>query len=309
MSILVLPTAAFVQRQLTALRALAPDESIHVDPSAASAGEVEAILAFRLAAGIAPRFPALRFVACAGAGADDLVASVDLAPNIPIVRALDPLQGVRMAQYVALMALRHYRGLAQLEQQQREARWSRPPPAAERDFPIGVMGYGSIGSPVADILSRLGFPVAVWTRTMRAVDGAAAFAGKDALGRFLARSRILVCALPLTAATLALIDATALAMLPRSAFVINVSRGRIVREADLVAAIDSGHLSGAALDVFESEPLPAESPLWRHPKILCTPHVAAEPRAEVAAAQFLDNLRRSRNGQPLLNVVDRARGY
>ena len=90
---------------------------------------------------------------------------------------------------------------------------------------------------------------------------------------------------------------------------INVSRGRVVRESDLVAAIDSGHLSGAALDVFETEPLPAASPLWRHPRILCTPHVAAEPRAQVVAVQFLDNLRRARGGKPLVNVVDRARGY
>jgi D-3-phosphoglycerate dehydrogenase/glyoxylate/hydroxypyruvate reductase A len=214
-----------------------------------------------------------------------------------------------MAQYAALMVLRHYRGLPEYEQQQREARWRRPPPPAESDFAVGVMGYGSIGSPVADVLSRLGFTVAVWTRSARAIEGVHAFAGADGLAPFLARSRILVCTLPLTAATRGLVDATALALLPRGAYVVNVSRGRVVRESDLIAAIDGGHLSGAALDVFETEPLPAGSPLWRHPKILCTPHVAAEPRAEVAAAQFLDNLRRARDGKPLVNVVDRVRGY
>jgi phosphoglycerate dehydrogenase-like enzyme len=214
-----------------------------------------------------------------------------------------------MAQYVALAVLRHFRDLPRLETQQREVRWSRPPPAAEADFGVGVMGYGSIGAPVVDVLSRLGFPVAVWTRTARTIDGVATHAGPDALPAFLARSRILVCALPLTAATRGLLDTRALAQLPPGAYVINVSRGHVLIEADLVAAIDAGRLAGAALDVYATEPLPAASPLWRHPKVLCTPHVAAEPRAEVAAAQFLDNLRRAREGRPLSNVVDRARGY
>ena len=309
MAVLVLSTSPFVERQLAALRALAPEERIFTDPATAPPGEIEALLAFRLAPGIASRFAALRFVACAGAGADDLLATPDLPAHVPIVRAVDPLQGVRMAQHVALMALRHYRDLPRLEAQQREALWRRPPPASEQAFAAGVMGYGSIGAPVVDALSRLGFPVAVWTRTAHAIDGATSFSGAEALAPFLAQSRILVCTLPLTAATRGLLDARALGRLPRGAYVINVSRGRVLRETDLVAAIDAGHLSGAALDVFETEPLPADSPLWRHPKILCTPHVAAEPRPEVAAAQFVDNLRRARSGAPLANVVDRERGY
>jgi len=309
MAILVLPTSPFVERQLAALRVVAPDERIFVDPATAPAGEIEAILAFRLAAGIASRFAALRFVACAGAGADELLATSDLAAHVPIVRAVDPQQGVRMAQYVAMMALRHLRELPRLETQQREARWHRPPPATESDFTVGVMGYGSVGAPVVDALSRLGFPVAVWTRTAHAIDGAVSFDGANAMLPFLAQTRILVCALPLTAATRGLLDARALAALPRNAYLINVSRGRVLREPDLIAAIDAGHLAGAALDVFETEPLPAGHPLWRHPKILCTPHIAAEPRPEVAAAQFVDNLRRARAGLPLANVVDRARGY
>jgi len=309
MAILVLPTAPFVERQLAALRALVPDERIFIDPAAAPAGEIEAILAFRLAAGIASRFAALRFVACTGAGTDELLATPDLAAHVPIVRAVDPRQGIRMAQYVALMALRHLRELPRLEAQQRDARWRRPPPATESDFTVGVMGFGSVGAPVVDALARLGFPVAVWTRTAHVIEGAVSFAGADSMTPFLAQTRILVCALPLTAATRGLLDARALATLPRGAYVINVSRGRVLREADLVAAIDAGHLAGAALDVFETEPLPADHPLWRHPKILCTPHIAATPRADVAAQQFLDNLHRARSGRPLANVVDRTLGY
>ena len=307
MAILVLPTSPFVERQLAALRAIAPQETIFTDPASAPATDIEAILACRVAPGIAPRFPALRFVGCAGAGVDELLATQDLSPVVPITRAVDPVQGTRMAQYVALAALRHYRDLPRLEAQQREAHWSRPPPAPESDCAVGVLGGGSIGAPVADVLSRLGFPVAVRTRT--GVKGSGAADGARSMPAFLARSRILVCALPLTEVTRGMLDAQAFAQLPRGAYVINVSRGRVLVEADLLVAIDSGHLAGAALDVYEIEPLPAASPLWKHPRILCTPHIAAEPRPEVAAAQFVDNLRRARNGQPLVNIVDRARGY
>jgi len=309
MSILVLPTSAFVERQLAALRALAPHETIFTDPASAPPMDVEAILAFRMAAGIASRFPAVRFVGCAGAGVDELLETPDLPTRVPITRAVDALQGTRMAQYVALTVLRHFRELPRLEMQQRATRWNRPPPASESEFAVGVMGAGSIGAPVADVLSRLGFPVAVWTRTGSTLDGAASFGGIDALPGFLARSRIVVCALPLTAATRGLLAAPTFAQLPLGAYVINVSRGRVLVEADLVAAIDAGHLAGAALDVYETEPLPANSPLWSHPRILCTPHIAAEPRAAVAAAQFVENLRRARTGLPLENVVDRTRGY
>jgi D-3-phosphoglycerate dehydrogenase/glyoxylate/hydroxypyruvate reductase A len=307
MAILVLATSPFVEHQRTALAALAPDERIYTDPDVAPPAEIEALLAYRLAGGIAPRFPALRFIACAGAGVDELLAAPDLPARVPVVRAVDPLQGQRMAQYVALMVLRFHRDLPRLEAQHAEARWQRFVPEDERT--IGVMGYGSIGMPVVDVLSRLGFPLVVWTRLPRRIEGARGFSGPEGLAPFLAQSRILVCTLPLTPQTRGLLGAPALAALPRGAYLVNVSRGAVVREPDLVAAVDAGHLAGAALDVFETEPLPATSPLWRHPRILCTPHIAAMPRPGFAARQFLDNLERARAGLPLANVVERSRGY
>jgi glyoxylate/hydroxypyruvate reductase A len=309
MAILVLATSAFVEQQRAALAAIAPAERIFTDPALAPAAEVEALLAFRLAPGIVSCFPALRFVASAGAGVDEVIAASDLPETIPVVRAVDPLQGQRMAQYVVLMLLRTYRDLPRLAAQHREGRWQRFLPPPERDQAIGVMGCGTIGTPVVDTLTRLGFPVSVWTRTRRSIAGVEVFAGPAGLVPFLAQSRVLVCALPLTPATRGLLDARAFATLPRGAHVINVSRGAVLRDADLLAAVDGGHLAGATLDVFETEPLPADSPLWRHPKILCTPHIAAAPRPDVAARQFLDNLRRARAGEPLVNVVDRSRGY
>ena len=308
MSILVLNTSPFVEQQRAALAQLAPDERIHTDPLAA-ADDVEALLAFRLAPGIAPRFPALKFVACAGAGVDQLLANSDVPAHVTVVRPVDPMQGQRMAQYATLMALRYHRELPRLESLHAEGQWHRFLPIDERKHAVGIMGLGSIGAPIMDALGRLGFPVRVWTRAPRDIEGVETYAGPEKLVPFLAGTAILVCALPLTPATSGLLDAAAFAALPRGAFVVNVSRGAVLREDDLLAAVDSGHLAGAALDVFETEPLPSASPLWRHPKILCTPHIAAMPRPEVAAKHFLENLRRARAGLPLLNVVDRDRGY
>jgi D-3-phosphoglycerate dehydrogenase/glyoxylate/hydroxypyruvate reductase A len=308
-SILVLNTSPFVEQQRAALAQLAPDLQIHTDPRAAAPADIEALLAFKLAPGIAPRFPALRFVACAGAGVDQLLANCDVPARVPVVRAFDPMQGQRMAQYVTLMALRFHRELPRLEALHAQAQWHRFLPADERKHAVGIMGYGSIGAPIADALRGLGFPIRVWTRSPRQIVGVETFAGRDGFAAFLAGTAILVCALPLTRATTGLLGASQFAALPRGAFVINVSRGAVLREDDLLAAVGSGHVAGAALDVFETEPLPTASPLWRHPNILCTPHIAAMPRPDVAAKHFLENLRRARAGLELLNVVDRDRGY
>lgn len=307
-SVLVLSTSKFVEQQLAAIRAAAPSLAIHTDPASAPA-DVEAIHAFMLAPGIAPRFPALRFVASAGAGVDLILACPDLPSHLPVVRPVDPMQATRLAQYVALAVLRHARGLPRYEAQQRERRWARLPQPDESSFAVGLMGCGALGAPVATTLRALGYPVAVWTRSGRAPPGTRAYAGDAALPAFLARSHVLVCLLPLTADTRGLVDAAALARLPQGAHVISVSRGGIVDEAALVAAIDAGRLSGATLDVYATEPLPDASPLWRHPAILCTPHIAAIARPGVVAAQFLDNLARSRAGRPLVRTVDRDRGY
>jgi len=306
-SILLLATSRFMEHQLAALRALAPHERFDTDPDTAPADGVEAIVAFRFAAGIAPRFPNLRLVASPGAGADELLSAGDIPAHVSVVRAIDPLQGRRMAQYVALMVLRHLRDLPRLESQHRRAEWRRFAPREEGT--VGLLGYGTIGAPVADALQQLGFPVIAWTRTPHIGSAIEICMGRAALRTFLARCNVLVCTLPLTAETRGLLDAEALAALPRGAYLINVSRGGVARETDLLAALDAGQLGGAALDVFSAEPLLPDSPLWRRQDILCTPHVAAVPRADEVARQILDNLRRAREGEALMNVVDRRRGY
>lgn len=318
MAILVLPTSSFVAAQLDALRRLAPLEIILTDPDTAVADDVEAILAYKLPPGLAARFPNLRFVASAGAGADELLAS-DLPANVAVTRAVDPMQGMRMAQYVAMMLLAWHRDLARYRAQQQSAQWERQLPEPEERWTVGLMGYGLLGRAVAATLRGLGYPVRAWTRTphagptataFAAADGVPAFfAGGDALPAFLAGTRVLVCLLPLTAVTRGLIDDGVLNALPRDAYLINVSRGAVLDEPALLRALDSGHLAGAALDTFVQEPLPPDSPLWTHPRVIATPHIAAAPRADYTVRQLLANLERARHGQPLEHLVDRRRGY
>ncbi len=309
MSILVLTTSPIVEAQLAAMRRLAPGEAFVTDPDAARPGDVEVVVAFRLPPGIVSRFRRLRFVACAGAGADELLASGDLPQHVPLTRVRDPRQGARMAQYVAMMVLHWHREWKRHETQQRERRWTRRAPEREEAWTVGLMGFGDQGRAAARALRALGYPLRAWTRTPRDEAGVTCFHGTDDLPGFLAGTRVLVCTLPLTRATRGIVDAGVLSALPRGSRVVNVSRGGVVDESALREAIDAGHVAGAALDVFEREPLPTESPLWADGRIVVTPHVAATPDPDTAARQLLDNLARARRGEPLLNVVDRTQGY
>jgi len=309
MSILVLPTSAFLAAQRDALRRLAPHETVIDDPDRADPGDIEAIVALELPPGLASRLPNLRFVAAAGAGVDRLVAEDVVPSQLPITRAVDPMQGVRMAQYVALAVLHWHRDFPRHQAQQRAHVWKRVVAEPEERWTVGLMGHGSTGQAVAAALVGLGYPVRAWTRTPHRNDRVAHFSGREELTAFLAGTRVLVCLLPLTAQTQGLIDAAALSALPPDAYVINVSRGQMLDQAALLEAIRSGRLAGAALDVFAREPLPPDSPLWDEPRILLTPHIAAAPRPDRVAAQIIANLERARRGERLEHVVDRARGY
>lgn len=258
-------------------------------------GRVEVVLGWRLPPGLVAQLPALRWVCSVAAGVEKLLVP-ELPPALPVSRIVDPDQALGIAQFVALMVLRHARELPLYERQQLQADWTRHPKAAARHR-IGVLGFGEVGQALAAPLRALGFPVDGWNRA----------AGP--LHALLARSDIVVNTLPLTPATAGLLDADAFAAMPRGAYVINVARGGHLVEPDLIAAIASGHLAGAALDVQAEEPLPPAHPLWRTPGVLITPHIAAQSSLQTVAAQFVAGLRALLAGQPLPNPVDRTRGY
>jgi phosphoglycerate dehydrogenase-like enzyme len=216
---------------------------------------------------------------------------------VRVSRIVDREQAAGIAQFVVAMALRHARELERYEAQQRERAWTRRPLPIARHR-VGVLGTGATGGEIAVWLERCGLVVRGWNR--RSV---------ETLHELLAASDIVVCALPLTRETEGILDAAAFAAMPRGGYVINVARGAHIVEPDLIAAVRSGHLGGAALDVQRQEPMPADDPLWSVPGITITPHIAAQPSTDTVAEQFVASAREYERGDPLPNEVDRIRGY
>lgn len=258
--------------------------------------DVDVVLGWRFPAGVAERLPGLRWVCSIGAGVDKLLVP-GLAPQVRVSRIVDPEQATGIAQYVALMALRHARELPAYERQQQLRQWTRRPVGALRSS-VGVLGMGEVGQAVAQMLRSLGFTVTGLRRS-----------GGPTLEQVLRASEICVCALPLTPQTQGLLDARTLAWLPQGAYLINIARGAHVVEADLIAAVRSGRLAGAALDVQAHEPLPADDPLWTAPGITITPHIAAQSTPRTIAEQFVRGWHCVQRGEAPPNLVDRGRGY
>ena len=244
-----------------------------------------------------------------GAGVEALLRRIALPPGVPVIRLEDAGMAHQIAEYVTWAVLRYFRRLDVYAAQQSRADWKLQRPLWHADFPVGVMGIGVLGTHVARALAVLGFPVLGWSRAKKQVDGVRCFAGPPELRAFLGGSRVLVCMLPLTADTDGILNRETLFKLPAGSYVINVARGSLVVDDDLLAALDAGHIAGATLDVFHEEPLPAAHRYWRHPKVLITPHASAITLIDESAAQIAGKIRRLERGEPVTGVVDLARGY
>jgi glyoxylate/hydroxypyruvate reductase A len=271
---------------------------------------IDYFLSFRPPKGFVASLPNLKVVFSMGAGVDAFLADPDFPRHLPLVRLVDPTLSRDMTEYAVLQILLQHRQQRFYDAAQRESAWRQSIPARRTESTrIGIMGLGEIGIFMGTRLRDLGFAVSGWSSSRKHIDGIESFAGSRELREFLARSDFLVCVLPLTPDTRGILNREIFSMLPRGAFVINIARGEHLVEADLIAALDSAHLSGAALDVFVTEPLPATSPLWRHPKIVVTPHVAALSDPRAVARNVLDGIARLERGEPLLHIVDTTRGY
>lgn len=293
------------------LAALDPSIEFREWPGETGAADaIEAALVWRPPAGLLASLPNLRVILSLGMGVDHIFADPHLPRGVPVVRLVDPELIDRMSEYCALAVLRYHRDADRYDADQRARRWNprgNEPHASKRR--VGILGLGEIGGDVARKLGVFGFDLAGWSRSAKALPGVACFHGADGLLPFLARSEIVVCLLPLTPETRGIIDARALAAMPRGSVLVNAARGGHVVEADLIAALDSGHLAAAQLDVFQTEPLPPDHPFWVHPRIRVTPHNAGITNPDTAALQIVETLRRLRAGEALANVVDPARGY
>jgi glyoxylate/hydroxypyruvate reductase A len=290
------------------LAALMPELELRIWPEVGDVTQIDAALVWQPPPGELQRLPGLRLIQCLGMGVDGLLADSTLPP-VPVARMFDPGIVTQMAEYVCEAVLYHHRRLADYAALQRERRWQRLPWQDTVRRRVGILGLGEIGAHTARQVQRFGFAVAGWSRSPKVLEYVAGFYGDDTLPAFLQRTDILVCLLPLTPTTRDILGARELALLPAGACVINCARGEHLVEADLLAALDSGHLAGATLDVFRQEPLPPDHPFWTHPKIRVTPHVAGLTHPRTAAPLVVENLRRLQAGEPLLHRVDRVRGY
>ena len=236
------------------------------------------------------------------AGVERIVGNATL--TMPLCRMVDPGLTQGMVEYVTGHALKVHLGIGQ-----RATRWNPVVPPLARDRVVAMLGLGELGAACGRALAGLGFQVLGWSRTPRAMPGIKCHHGTDGLRAVLSRAQIVVTLMPATPATTNLLNAETLSWLPRGAHVINPGRGVLIDDDALLAALDSGHVVSATLDVFRTEPLPEGHPYWSHPSVTVTPHIAAETRPDSAARMVAENVRRLIADEPLLHVVDRAAGY
>ena len=292
-----------------AFRRQAPELEFRAWDEPGDVAEIEFALVWKPPRGVLRTFPNLKVIFSLGAGVDHLFTDPDLPAGVPVVRMIDTELTRGMTEYVTLHVLRHHRRQRELEALQRIGEWEPivTPTAPSRG--VGIMGLGVLGQAAAKALGVLEFDLAGWSRTMREIDGVACFHGADGLGPFLARTQILVCLLPLTGETEGILNAGLFAQLPMGASLINAARGGHQVEADILAALESGRLSEATLDVFNTEPLAADHPFWSHPRVTVTPHNASVTDPDSGARQVIENIGRFRRGETLPNVVDPAAAY
>jgi glyoxylate/hydroxypyruvate reductase A len=256
-----------------------------------------------------PAFPNLKAMFSRAAGVEDIVKHPTL-PQVPLGKIEPPGGDPMMTEYVVMHVLRLHRDMPAYQAAQARREWLRVPIARPEQRRVGFLGFGLMAKAPAMVLKSLGFPVSAWVRSPRqTAEEVPIFHGPDQIEAFLDQIDIAVCLLPLTAETEGILNARTFAMMPRGAMLVNVGRGRHVVDADLIAALDSGQLSYAALDALWPEPLPPESPLWSHPKVTVMPHVARRPTVAQLVTQIVANIRSLEAGGGLLQEVDIKLGY
>ena len=290
------------------------DRPVALLPNAAlDPAEVHYAAVWKPVPGELAAFPNLRVIFNLGAGVDALMADSSL-PGVPLVRVAVADLTARMTEYVALHVLMHHRQELYLRASQREKRWEPKSQWPAGAISVGIMGLGTLGADAAQALAHLGFRVAGWSRSERKIDGVDCFHGEGQLDAFLRRSNILVCLLPLTPDTRHILNRNLFAKLDRTSpigapVLVNAGRGDLQNEADILQCLDDGTLGAASLDVYATEPLPADSRFWTHPKVVLTPHNAADTDPDEISKYVARQIERFEAGGALDNVVDRGRGY
>ncbi|MAC79571.1 MAG: glyoxylate/hydroxypyruvate reductase A [Rhodobacteraceae bacterium] len=286
-----------------ALSAAFPGASIWSGEDEADPAGVRYVVGFRQPKDCA-RYPGLKAVFAMSAGVDHYRLG-DLPEGVDLVRMVDPDVSVQIRDYVLMGVMMLHRGMPVYLRQQREEVWQIQPIALPSETRGGFLGLGGLGANAAEALRDLGFPVSGWSRSPRHIPGVASFTGADGLKRMLGQTDILVCLLPLTEATRGILNADLFAAMPRGGRLVHLGRGRQLIAADLLAALDAGHMAGAMIDVTDPEPLPEGDPLWSHPGVVLTPHVASRSRPETATRRVIENVVRCEAGAAMIGCVSR----
>ena len=302
------PVEGTLQTWRDGILAEIPDLEIRLWPDVGDPSDIHYLLIGRFDLADLPELPNLRFLMPMFAGIDHLVAHPNM-PDVPIVRTGPPEGDPAMTEYAVLHVLRHHRHMPDYLAQQARKEWTVIPQKLPRNQRVGFMGLGTMAEQPARVLHGMEFDVAAWVRKERQDKDIEMFCGPDALSAFLGRTDILVCLLPLTGDTEGILNTELFAQLPQGAALINLGRGAHLVDDDLIAALDSGHLSAATLDATKPEPLPVDSPLWLHEGVTIMPHTARRVRPDAIGPQVAEAIRRDQAGEPQLWAVDRSAGY
>lgn len=310
MAVLLSTKSHTMQDWKAALLAVDPSLEIRLFPEAGDPAGIEAAVVWTAHDMMElRRYPNLRVIVSMGAGVDHLFRPPGPPPGVPVARLVDERLTQGMTEWVLLNVLRFHRQDLDYRAQQAAKVWHELPAPETSARRIGILGLGELGTDAARALLALGFPVMGWSRRPKDIAGVEGFHGEDGLMAMAAKADMLVCLLPLTPQTRGVLDARLIGAMKPGGFLINAARGGHMVADHVLAALDSGHLAGAALDVFEPEPLPPESPFWSHKRVILTPHAASITIPSSAAPQVVENIHRARDGRALVNLVDFGAGY
>jgi len=293
----------FVQAEL-------PDIDVRVYPDDGDVNEIKYAVVWKHPHGILKKYPNLKAILSLGAGVDHILSDPDLPKDLPIVRLVDVKLTHEMCFHALHWVLHFHSDHYLYMNQQLDKKWLQHGSMQPEDRSVGIMGLGNIGKGIGDSLVSQGFKVLGWGTSQKSSLGDIEyFFGDEQLGVFLGKTNILINVLPLTKDTTNLLRKQELQRLPRGAFIINMGRGGIVNETDLLSLLDEGHITAAAMDVFEQEPLPANNPLWSHPSVYITPHIAGQSNPKSSAKTIAENIRRIEDDELPFPIYDITKGY
>lgn len=307
MAILILLNQVDPTKLETHLKTYADCPEVRIWPDCGNKDDIECVIVWKHDEGVLNEFPNLKLIASYGAGVENILSDPALPEGVPITRFIDDTLSGQMAEFVLAAILNHRLHLTFYREQQAASHWQGKDFLDEKN--VTILGLGELGSTTAKLLNQNGYQVSGWSRSEKKIDGVKSYFSNEQLEESIFNADFVVCLLPLTSETHHILNSDLFKVMKKGAFLINVGRGDHLNENDLMDALYEGHLSGALLDVFSTEPLPQDHPFWKHPKIYITPHISSPTDKAKVARQILDNYYRLQSGSTLINQVDRQRSY